>query len=330
MSFEALTKGTKMKRFMSSDVGRPIGAGFGLTLALLLMALPSPGMGASEQRFSSPQAAADALKTAVEAGDTNSLHAIFGPEAHALVSVDLVEAAAEREAFMRRLKEKITLVPQSDSRDAVQLGNDAWPFPIPLIKQDGQWFFDTAAGREEVLNRRIGANELGTIHVCRAYVQAQREYAATDHTGNEVLEYAQHLRSSPGTQDGLYWSTRDGAPISPLGPLVAQARVEGYRHEQRILTDGQAPYHGYYFRILTRQGKNAPGGKYSYLINGHMLAGFALVAWPAQWGNTGVMTFIVNQQGKVYQKNLGPKTAKLAAQMSTYDPDKTWTVVNAD
>jgi hypothetical protein len=297
---------------------------------LLLLAVPVVGIGADEERFSSAQAAADALKAAVEAHDTNTLHAIFGPEAHALVSADLVEAAAEREAFMRRLKEKTTLVPESDSREALQLGNDSWPFPIPLVKLDGQWFFDTAAGREEILNRRIGANELGAIHVCRAYVQAQREYAAADHTGSQILEYAQHLRSTPGAQDGLYWSTRNGAPVSPLGPLVAQARVEGYRHEQRILTDERSPYHGYYFRILTRQSKNAPGGKYSYLINGHMIAGFALVAWPAQWGNTGVMTFIVNQQGKVYQKNLGPKTSKLAADMTTYDPDKTWTVVNAD
>jgi hypothetical protein len=228
------------------------------------------------------------------------------------------------------VKEKITLAPESDDRDAVQLGNDAWPFPIPLVKEDGQWFFDTAAGGEEILNRRIGANELGAIHVSRAYVQAQREYAATDHTGTEVLEYAQHLRSSPGKQDGLYWSTRDGSSVSPLGPLVAQAHMEGYRHEKKILTEEQSPYHGYYFKILTRQGKDAPGGKYNYIINGHMLAGFAFVAWPAEWGNTGVMTFIVSQQGKVYQKNLGPKTDRLAADMTTYDPDKTWTVVNAD
>jgi Protein of unknown function (DUF2950) len=318
-----------MKCSKYSDFGRPAATGFGL-VTLLLLAVPALGVGAGEQRFSSAQAAVDALKEAVVARDTNTLHAIFGPEAHALVSADLVEAATERDAFVRRVKEKITLAPESDNRDAVQLGNDAWPFPIPLVKEDGQWFFDTAAGREEILNRRIGANELGAIHVSRAYVQAQREYAATDHTGSEVLEYAQHLRSSPGKQDGLYWSTRDGSPVSPLGPLVAQAHVEGYRHETKILTEEQSPYHGYYFKILTRQGKYAPGGKYSYIINGHMLAGFALVAWPAEWGNTGVMTFIVSQQGKVYQKNLGQKTDRLAADMTTYDPDKTWTVVNAE
>ena len=202
----------------------------------------------------------------------------------------------------------------------------AGPFPFPWSKQDGQWLFDVEAGKEEILNRRIGANELGAIQVCRAYVQAQREYASADRNGDEVLEYAQHLRSTPGAHDGLYWSTRTGDELSPLGPLVAQARGEGYRQQTKILTDEQSPYHGYYFRILTRQGKHAPGGKYNYIINGHMIAGFALVAWPAEWGNTGVMTFIVNQRGKVYQKNLGPKTPSIAKAMTTYDPDTTWTL----
>ena len=183
------------------------------------------------------------------------------------------------------------------------------------MKQAGQWFFDSEAGREEILNRRIGANELGAIQVCRAYLQAQREYASVDRTGDGVLEYAQHLRSTPGTHDGLYWSTRTGDELSPLGPLVAQARVEGYRQKTKI---------------LTRQGKHAPAGKCNYVINGHMIAGFALVAWPAEWGNTGVMTFVVNQQGKVYQKNLGPKTASIAQAITTYDPDSTWTMARGE
>jgi Protein of unknown function (DUF2950) len=279
------------------------------------------------ERFSSPQAAVDALKVAVEARDTNALHAIFGPAGHSLVSVDVVEAAEERELFMNRVKEKVNLVTESDSKQELQLGADCWPFPIPLVKEGGQWFFDSEAGREEILNRRIGANEMGAIQVCRAYVQAQREYASVDRAGDGVLEYAQHIRSTPGTHDGLYWSTRTGDELSPLGPLVAQARVEGYRQKTRILTDEQSPYHGYYFKILTRQGKHASAGKCSYVINGHMIAGFALVAWPAEWGNTGVMTFIVNQQGKVYQKHLGPKTVSIAQAMTTYDPDKTWTLV---
>src|ERR1019366_7772793 len=296
-----------------------------LLLASLLILLPGRLLAAEEQRFASPQAAVDALKAAVEARDTNTLHAIFGPTIHGLVSADVVGAAAERELFMGRVKEKVSLVPESDSKDVLQLGADGWPFPIPLVKQDGQWFFDSEAGREEILNRRIGENELGAIHVCRAYKEAQRQYAAEDRNGDGVLEYAQLLRSTPGAHDGLYWSTRTGDELSPLGPLVAEARFEGYRHQTKILTEEQSPYHGYHFKILTRQGKHATGGKYNYIINGHMIAGFALVAWPAEWGNTGVMTFIVNQQGKVYQNNLGPKTAKIAKAITTYDPDDTWT-----
>ncbi len=301
-----------------------------LLLTALMTVLPGLVFAAGEERFSSPQAAVDALKAAVEAKDTNALHMIFGPEAHGLVSVDVVEAAEERNLFVRRVQEKVSLVAKSDSRQELELGADGWPFPIPLVKQDGQWCFDVEAGKEEVLNRRIGANELGAIRVCQAYVQAQREYASLDRNGDEVLEYAQHLRSTPGTHDGLYWSTRTGDELSPLGPLVAQARGEGYRRQTRILTDESSPYHGYYFKILTRQGKHAPGGKYNYIINGHMIAGFALVAWPAEWGNTGVMTFMVNQQGKVYQKNLGPKTLKAAAALTTYDPDPTWKPAGAE
>jgi hypothetical protein len=299
-------------------------------LASLVLLLPGHLLAAGEERFSSPEAAADALKAAVEARDTNALHAIFGPAGHGLVSVDVVEAAAERELFMNRVKEKVNLVASSDSKQELQLGADGWPFPIPLVKQDGQWHFDVEAGKEEILNRRIGANELGAIQVCRAYVQAQREYASEDHNADEVLEYAEHLRSTPGAHDGLYWSTRAGDALSPLGPLVAQARGEGYRKQTKILTEELSPYHGYYFKILTRQGKNAPGGKYNYIINGHMIAGFALVAWPAEWGNTGVMTFIVNQRGKVYQKNLGPKTPSIANAITAYDPDNTWTVTGGE
>ena len=301
-----------------------------LLLASLVLLLPGHLLAAGEERFSSPEAAVDALKAAVDVKDTNALHAIFGPTGHGLVSVDVVEAAAEREFFMNRVKEKVNLVAASDSKQELQLGADGWSFPIPLVKQEGQWHFDVEAGKEEILNRRIGANELGAIQVCRAYVQAQREYASVDHNADEVLEYAEHLRSTPGAHDGLYWSTRTGDELSPLGPLVAQARDEGYRKQTKILTEELSPYHGYYFKILTRQGKHAPGGKYNYIINGHMIAGFALVAWPAEWGNTGVMTFIVNQRGKVYQKNLGPKTPSIANAITAYDPDNTWTVTGGE
>lgn len=315
-----------MKLCHSSPARRSAKIVLRLVLTSLILVLPGRLRAAGEARFSSPQAAVDALKAAVEARDTNALHAIFGPTAHDLVSVDVVEAVEERELFVRHLQEKVNLVPESDAKEVLQLGADGWPFPIPLVKQDGQWLFDTQAGKEEILNRRIGENELGAIRVGRAYVQAQREYASVDRNGDEVLEYAQHLRSTPGTRDGLYWSMRTGDERSPLGPLVAQARVEGYRQKAKILTDEQSPYHGYYFKILIQQGKQAPGGKYNYLVNGHMIAGFALVAWPAEWGNTGVMTFIVNQQGKIYQRNLGPKTPSIAKAMTTYNPDHTWTV----
>jgi hypothetical protein len=280
--------------------------------------------GAGEQRFNSPEAALQALSAAAKAKDTNTLHQIFGPSGHDLISPDLVQASAEREIFIQRVSEKIELVPENDSKETLQIGTEGWPFPIPLVKQDGLWFFDSEAGKEEVLNRRIGKNELSTIRVCNAYVDAQREYASEDRNGDEVLEYAQHLRSSPGTHDGLYWSEKEGDELSPFGPLIAQAHVEGYRHETKIMAEVPSPYHGYYFKILTRQGKHALGGKYNYIINGHMIGGFALVAWPEEWGKSGVMTFVVNQQGKVYQKNLGPKTAAMARAMESYDPDGTW------
>jgi hypothetical protein len=299
----------------------------GLALTTSILLLPDRLSAAGEQQFSSPEAASAALKTAVAAQDTNALHAMFGPAAHELVAADIVEATTEREVFAARLAEKTVLMRESDSKAVLHLGADGWAFPIPLRKQDGQWLFDTEAGEEEILNRRIGANELGTIQVCRTYVQAQREYASVDRSGDEVLAYAQRLRSTPGTHDGLYWASAAGDEQSPLGPLIAQARVEGYRHKTKILADAKAPYHGYYFKILTKQGKHAPGRKYDYVIHDRLLGGFALVAWPAQWDNSGVMTFMVNQQGKVYEKNLGPKTSAIANSITTYDPDTHWTLV---
>lgn len=304
--------------------------GLALVAIGVSLVLPRHLRAQDERRFGSPDEAVSALKQAVTARDTNALHLIFGPTGYQLVSADVVEATTEREMFAQRLAEKVKIVPKSGSQQVLQLGTDSWSFPIPLVEAGGQWFFDTEAGKEEILNRRIGANELGAIHVCRAYVEAQREYASKDRNGDEVLDNAQHLRSAPGAHDGLYWSSRNGDEESPLGPLVAQAHFEGYRRQTRILTEEQSPYHGYYFKILTKQGKHAPGGKYSYIINGHMIGGFALAAWPAEWANTGVMTFIINQQGRVYQKNLGPKTAKLAPGLTSYDPDNSWTLTDAD
>jgi hypothetical protein len=297
----------------------------GLGLALLALALPMNAPAEDEQTFASPQEAVNALVTAAKNNDTNAIHSIFGATGHDLISPDVVQATEEYKMFVQRLTEKTKLVNNSDSNVTLEIGADGWPFPIPLVKPDGKWFFDTVAGAEEILNRRIGMDEIGAINVCNAYVDAQREYASQDRMGDGVLAYAHFLRSTPDTHDGLFWPTNSGAELSPLGPLIAQARVDGYHRTAKMLNDEQAPYHGYYFKILTRQGRHAPGGKYNYIINGHMIGGFALVAWPAEWGNTGVMTFIVNQQGKVYQKNLGLKTVKIAKAMTTYDPDDTWT-----
>ncbi len=296
----------------------------GLVLAAFALMSQETLQAEGEKMFNSPTEAVDALKSAVKARDTNALRSIFGPTGHQLVSPDEVEATNDFEMFVKRLNDKVEVVSQSDSREELQIGTDAWPFAIPLVKRDDKWFFDTAAGKEEILNRRIGANELQTIRVCEAYVEAQREYAGELRNGSDVLEYAQKMRSTPGKRDGLYWKVEPGGELSPLGPLIAAAHVEGYRRATKIMTDEQSPYHGYYFKILTRQGRHAPGGKYSYVINGHMIAGFALVAWPEQWDDTGVMTFIVNQQGRVYQKNLGPKTDAIASRLSAYDPDESW------
>jgi len=301
-----------------------LSSGFGLTF--LMLTLPVRTLAEDEQTFTTPQAAVSALVAAATNHDTNALHSIFGATGHDLISPDVVQATEEYKLFVQHLTEKTELASNSDSNVTLEIGADGWPFPIPLVKRDGQWFFDTAAGAEEILARRIGMDEIGAINVCHAYVDAQREYASEDRMGDSVLAYAQFLRSTPGTHDGLFWPTNQpGDELSPLGPLVAQARVDGYRRSAKMLNDEQAPYHGYYFKILTCQGKHAPVGKYNYIINGRMIAGFALVAWPAEWGNTGVMTFIVNQQGKVYQKNLGLKTAKIAKAMTAYDPDDTWT-----
>jgi hypothetical protein len=313
-------------RFLSRIRGRRTGLfAFGAGLGLLVLTLPAGAVAVDQQTFTSPQDAVHALVAAVKVHDTNAMHSIFGPAGHDLVSPDVVQATQEYKMFVRRLLVKIQESTNSGSNITLQLGADGWPFPIPLVQQGGQWHFDTAAGREEILARRIGRDEMGAIDVCRAYVGAQREYASQDRMGDGVPAYAQYLRSTPGTHDGLFWPKEAGEGLSPLGPLVAQAHAEGYRHTATLMNEKRAPYHGYYFKILTQQGRHAPGGRYNYLINGRMIAGFALVAWPAEWGNTGVMTFIVNQQGKVYQKNLGPKTAKIAGGMGAYDPDDTWT-----
>lgn len=278
------------------------------------------------QAFATPENAVSALIKAAAAHSTADLQTIFGPEAKELENPDRVQATNEMEAFAKRLEETNHIVRESDTRCELDVGADGWPFPVPLIKNGGAWFFDTAAGKEELLNRRIGRNELEVLKSMRAYVDAQREYASKDRNGDGVLQYAQRLASSPGKKDGLYWPTDLDGEISPLGPLVADAQTEGYHVQTRGQEQTRAPFHGYYFKILTRQGSNAPGGKYSYIINGRMIAGFALIAWPAEYGSSGVMTFMVNQQGRVYQRDMGADTTALAPLINTYDPGPGWSV----
>jgi hypothetical protein len=207
------------------------------------------------------------------------------------------------------------------------VGKDDWPLPIPIRKKGSAWFFDTKAGKEEMLNRRIGRNELNTIDVLEAYVVAQREYAGKDRDGDGVYPYAQKFWSTPGKKDGLYWEAKEGEEASPFGPLSARAAQEGYKRKGK--PEKPSPYYGYYFKILKAQGKNAPGGAYDYVVKGNMIFGFGLVAYPAKYGSSGIMTFIVNQEGVVYQKDLGKGTAKAAGSIKRYDPDPTWKKVEA-
>jgi hypothetical protein len=299
-----------------------------LVFAAVIASWSAPLMAQAAQKlFATPEDAVKALVEAVKSHDTAALDRIFGPSAKDLRSSDDVQTAAEFDEFSKHAAEKTNIVKENDAKAIIHLGNENWPYPIPLVKKNDQWFFDTDAGKEEILNRRIGENELTAILVCRTYVTAQREYILKDWDNDGILAYAQKLRSDPGKKNGLFWRHAPGEPVSPLGELVARARMEGYKKEKSLFKEQPVPFHGYYLRILLQQGNNAPGGKYNYIVNGNMVGGFALVAFPSNWGKSGVMTFIVNQQGKVYQKNLGPDTMKIAQKMQSYDPDKTWTPV---
>lgn len=296
-----------------------------LILLLVLLVAPCASRAAdAPATFATPQEAVQALDQAVNTTNRAAFTVLFGAAAEQLVNPDIVQGAQELAAFAAAFNATNRLTRESDARMVLEIGTEAWPFPIPLVQVSNRWQFDTGAGLEELLNRRIGRNELEVLRVLRACVDAQREYASRDRAGDEVLKYAQKFASSEGKTDGLYWPPELNGEISPLGPTIAQAQGEGYFGASSKASEGPQPFHGYLFRVLTRQGKHAPGGKYSYIINGNMIGGFAFVAWPAEYGESGVMTFIVNQQGRIYQKDLGPKTGKLAAGMKAYDPDKTW------
>lgn len=278
------------------------------------------------QTFATPREAVTALQQAASANGFTELRAIFGPGFSEIANPDLVQATNEVTAFAVALRETNRLVAAGEKRMVLQFGRENTEFPVPLIESSGRWLFDTQAGAEELINRRIGRNELDVLDVTRAYVQAQREYASRDRDKDDVLEYAQKIISTPGAKDGLFWSPDFDGEISPFGPFAAAAAAEGYNKIGRHSEAGPQPFRGYLFKLLTRQGKHAPGGRHDYLVNDNMIAGFALVAWPAAYGESGVMTFIVNQQGRVYQKDLGSKTAKTAGAMKEYDPETTWSV----
>jgi hypothetical protein len=274
--------------------------------------------------FPTPEDAVTALVAGIRANDAAGLAAILGPESDALLSSgDAVADKAAREKFLAVHGERNGLEKVSDSEVILNLGERDWPFPIPLVKVERGWIFDTEAGVEEVLNRRIGANELSTIQVCLAYVDAQREYAYEDHDGDGLPEYAQKVLSTPGKKDGLYWESKEGEPQSPLGPLVAGAVTEGY--SRTTASEKPSPYHGYHFRMLKAQGEHAPGGAYDYMVGGNMISGFACIAYPAEYGSSGIKTFVVNHDGVVHEKDLGEETKAAGERMTLYDPDVTWT-----
>jgi hypothetical protein len=278
----------------------------------------------AQEQFTTPEDAVSALVEAAKSQDQKTMLTVLGPDGQAIVSSgDPVADANARDNFVSAYDAKHALELEGDGSQTLVIGNDDWPFPIPLINKAGRWQFDTKAGLDEILRRRIGRNELAAIQVCLAYVQAQNEYASRDPAGLGRHVYAQRIVSRPGKKDGLYWPTAEGEPPSPLGDLAAKASAEGYKAGQTPI-----PYHGYYYRILTRQGANAPGGAYDYFAKGKMIGGFALVAYPAQYGNSGIMTLMVNQDGTVFQKDLGPQTDKLARKIESFDPDQTWTRVD--
>jgi hypothetical protein len=293
-------------------------------LGLTILVLQVNAQAVAQVSFATPEEAATALLQALKSEDTDKLKAIFGPDAQqTLSSGDVISDRHDREVIALAMQQTWRWVPRGSKSKELLIGDEHWPFPIPLTKKTSGWQFDTQAGKEEVLARRIGRNELLVIDICRAYPLLQQEYASQPHDGKPAGLYAQKIRSTPGRQDGLYWAVKPGERSSPLGDLAADAAADGYTPDK----SPTSPFWGYYFRILTAQGKSAPGGAGSYIVDGDMSGGFALIAYPSKYAYSGVMTFIVNQSGVVYEKDLGPETSALAGSMSEYNPDKSWKVV---
>ena len=290
-----------------------------LTVATLLVPVGSPAQNTGQETFESAEQAVNALITANRNNDIPSLNQILGPDASSLISSgDETQDQKDRANFVALYDAHHRLVSAGPGKLTLMVGKNEWPLPIPLVKSNGKWIFDSAKGAKQLLYRRIGTNELAAIKVVQALVQAQKDYAATGHDGNAPGAYAQRFGSQPGTENGLYWKVAEGEPPSPAGPLVADADAEGYDQGTRH------PYHGYYFRILKAQGPHAYGGAKDYVIDGKMTGGFAILAYPAEYGASGIMTFLVNQRGTVFQKDLGDSTAETARALKTFDPDSSW------
>ncbi len=280
---------------------------------------PAKRSPAPQRTFATPEEAGAALIAALDSDNNRTIFAVLGRGSGQLLrSGDPVQDEGLRSAIVAAYRIRVHYEMSGDTNATMLLGANDYPFPYPLVKVAAGWQFDAKSGAEEIVNRRIGSNELAAINVCLAYVDAQREYVLRDRDDNGLLEYAQKLSSAPGKRDGLYWPAKDGEPPSPFGPLVARARTEGYAEVTA------EPYYGYRYKILTAQGRDAPGGAYDYVVDGRMIGGFALVAYPARWGVSGVMTFVCNHDGVVYERNLGRDTAAIAAKMTLYNPDATW------
>ncbi len=305
---------------------RDFSGGYLLLLAGLIFFIWAPvPAGASAKikgsAFNSPQEAVKMLTTAVQKADTDALLVIFGDDARDIIfSGDKVESRSELSEFAEALADKHEVEMITPTLAQLTVGDEGWIFPIPIIKVDNEWYFDVAAGRDELLNRRIGANELSVIQVMLAYVNAQLEYASRDWDGDGIYEYAQKIKSDPGQKNGLYWPVAPGEKQSPFGPFIARAEREGYSADKDA--DSPEPYNGYYYKLLTRQGENAPGGAYDYVVDGNMILGFGMLAYPAKYGVSGIMTFVVNQEGVVYESDLGEKTAEIINRSVKYNPEE--------
>jgi len=311
------------KRKSAGDMKMRIANKF-TVLALLSMLMGTRATWAVDQKtFASPAEAIHALVKAAEDGSQEEMLAVLGDDGKDLVySGDPVQDKTGMEKFVKSYKTKHAIVTEDDKTRILQVGPNDWPMPIPIVNDGGKWRFDTAAGKEELLYRRIGRNELGAIAACRGYIDAQKDYAAEGHDGLPAGIYAQRLMSSSGKQDGLYWETAEGEPTSPAGPFLAEAGGQGYEGEG--LGGKSQPYHGYLYRILKAQGAAAKGGAKNYLSDGNLSGGVGLVAYPAEYKVSGVMTFIINQDGVAYEKDLGEKTTEIAKAMTEYNPDSTW------